>query len=488
MIHNMVRGDASGSDVQDQGIAPVGNASMSFSPLEEAHMIAAAENLGGDAVLTSPTLPSEWNYESVFEGILPGAENLKSDVHVEESQQHLEHLITPESQDILSGVVQGAPRNLRKAAKASSGSQDATHEKAAKRQQRYRQRKKEEEMHLEERLMAQRTNLNVSRVKYDELKRKHAVLKNLLGFTLDVQEIIVGKEHGGNFKEDVDRLIELTCSKDVIELEELTSHRFSSPVMHIGRLYADVLSSYHNTVDNKTESLTCSWNSFVSSMVGTAPLESMYPLFLSQVGKLLDQYDQSQGNVDEEKSKEKELICLFGLRDKAFVSMVQDRPEIVLNHLFGGFDGDYLKENPLWDESSSLAQRSDLVENLHLSDEQVAQIIHRWRIFLDSWEKLMNRIRDQVLSLLDDISDSEHSGHVTYCSLGLNRAMHMHKVFWPQDGEQNLNQASYRQFNLIIKLHTDIAAILSPIQMARVCMACPMSPCLLSLPGLLLLK
>ena len=477
MIHKNVSGDGSG--IPEQGSDPVGSTSMAFSPEEEAHMIAAVESLGGEAALKSSPLQCEWNNDSVFEGILPGPENLKS---VVESQQHLEHLITPESQDVWSGVVQGAPRNPRKTSKKGAGSRDAAHEKAAMRQRRYRQRKKEEELNLEERFMAQRAKLNKSRIENDGLKIRHTVLEKLLGFTVDAQEILVGKE---KFREDVDRLMELHCSEDAVELEKDVRRRSLSPEIQISRLYADVLSSYHSTGTNQTESSTCSWNSFVSGMLDTAPLESMYPLFLSQVGKLLDEHDQSQGNADEEMSREKELIHLFDLRAKAFVSMAQDRPEIVLNHLIGGFEMKSLKENPMWNESCSLEQRTDLVKNLHLSDEQVAQIMHRWHIFLDAWDKKLRRIRDQVLNLIDDINESAHGDHMEYGSNGLNRAIFMHKVFWPQHDGKNLEQASNGQVNLIIKLHIDIASILSPVQMARVCMACPNSPGLLSLLELL---
>jgi len=480
MIHKNVSGDGSG--IPEQGSDPVGSTSMAFSPEEEAHMIAAVESLGGEAALKSSPLQCEWNNDSVFEGILAGPDNLKSVVSVVEPQQHLEHLITPESQDVLSGVVQGAPRNPRKKSKKSACSRDAAHEKAAMRQRRYRQRKKEEELNLEERFMAQRAKLIESRTENDNLKIKHTVLEKLLGFTVDAQEILVGKE---KFREDVDRLMELHCSEDAVELEKDVRSRSSSPDIEISRLYADVLSSYHNTGSNQAESSTCSWNSFVLGMLNTAPLESMYPLFLSQVGKLLDEHDQSQGNADEEMSREKELIHLFDLRAKAFVSMAQDRPEIVLNHLIGGFEMDILKGNPVWNESCSLTHRSDLVKNLHLSDEQVAQIMHRWHIFLDAWDKKMRRIRDQVLNLIDDINESAHGDHMEYGSHGLNRAILMHRVFWPQHDGKNLEQASDGQVNLIIKLYIDIASILSPVQMARVCMASTNCPDLLSLLELL---
>ena len=353
-----------------------------------------------------------------------------------------------------------------------SEDRSSVNQKAARRQQRYRERKRLKEMTKAADIEVQRRKLEELLAINKKLKTKSRMLRSALEYTNDIAVALGGVGH----HVDVDSLIE----SDIIQ-EQFTKKNYErSNRTYTGNIYAEVLSAFQrHHVKRNNPLLPQSQPSVLSHTLKILPEESAYNLFSAQVHDILLTHDASRDKPDEQIQLERDLKVLFDMRSAAVNALAQKCPETTFSDIIQDLSSSETTIN--WERSHSGSMTpSKMLACLNLSCQQSSQISHLYGSFLAEWTSASESIMGKGSILLH--------GLVRTCSAPMGSAsLHQcfKRQFCLQGTRYDLTDASNRQMQLLLDLDRDLYSVLTPLQTARLCVASPSWPRLIVLGELL---
>jgi len=340
--------------------------------------------------------------------------------------------------------------------------------KAARRQQRYRERKRLKEMNKAADIEAQRKKLDELLDKNKKLKAKSLMFQSALEYTNDIAMALGGVvQHV-----DVDSLIE---SEIIQEQSTMNNYEYSSG-KNIRNIYTEVLSSFQkHYVKRSNPLLPQSQPSVLSHILKIIPAESAYNLFCAQVHDIIISHDASKDNPDEQRQLERDLQVLFDTRSAAVNDLAQKCPEVIFSDIIQDISSSETSEKFEESRSDSLTP-SKMLACLNLSSQQASQIRQLYEAFIAEWTNASESIIEQGSILIDDFVSTSS---VSMGSATLQQCFR--RQFCLQGTRYGLTDASNRQMHLFLDLDRDIYSVLTPLQTARLCVASPSWPSLVAL-------
>lgn len=359
----------------------------------------------------------------------------------------------------------------------------------ATRQRRYRQRKKEKEEKMRQAIEEFKAAVESVRIRNMDLKNKQDAITSMLGYNKDALNVLEGVLEGEKEDRVVQQHAQVVDDAAIPDIQQFLKTRD----VHIGTLYADVLSSFQAQIAQKDGEIPM-MNMF-SNVLKALPPSAMYQLFRSQIGNLLDEYDQCQGDPARQEVMEREMKALFKMRTDAISEMAQRHPKIVLSHLTDGWVGENFNQGIMPHTPSTVDQSAllALVRHLGLTQSQISSLCDHWISFIECWNKSADSLYD-VLPPNPDVHEVDDADKIisegsngTIVDVLESQGLHgsMRQAFLMHAVRQNIEDISKHQVFIVLELAQNICTVLTSVQKARLCVFQEASPNCIYLPLML---
>lgn len=370
--------------------------------------------------------------------------------------------------------------------KQTSDEQNGTNRNAT-RQRRYRQRKKEKEDKIKMEIEELKAAVESVRVQNKDLRNKQDAISSMLGYNREALNVLVGTLEG-----EESGVVQVVDDTAIPDMQQFLQTRD----VNIGTLYADVLSSFQAQIAQKDGEIPLGTRMDIfSNVLKALPPTSMYQLFRSQIGSLLNEYDRCTRDPERQEVMEREMKALFSMRTAAIGELAQKHPKIVLSHLTDGWvGGDFnqgiMPESPTrMDQTSLLA----LVKHLELTESQISSLCKHWESFIGSWNTSADNLYDVLPPNPDfqEVDDNEkvisEGPNDTIVDVLESQGMHgsMRHAFLMHAVRQNIEDISKQQVYIVLELAQNICTVLTPVQKARLCVFQESAPNCIYLPFML---
>mmetsp|Transcript_2979 Transcript_2979/g.6054 ORF Transcript_2979/g.6054 Transcript_2979/m.6054 type:complete len:483 (-) Transcript_2979:308-1756(-) len=373
--------------------------------------------------------------------------------------------------------------------KQTSDEQKGTNRNAS-RQRRYRQRKKEKEDKIKMEIEELKAAVESVRIQNKDLRIKQDAMTSMLGYNREALNVLVGTPEGE--ENVVVQHAQVVDDTTITDMQQFLKARD----VNIGTLYADVLSSFQEQITQKDGEIPLGTRmDMFSNVLKTLPPSSMYQLFRSQIGSLLNEYDRCTRDPERQEVMKREMKALFSMRTEAIGEMAQKHPKIVLSHLTDGWVGGDFNQGIMPESPDRMDQSAllTLVKHLELTDSQISSLCKHWESFIGAWNTSADNLYDVLPSdpNLQEVDDDEKAisegSSDTIVDILESQGMHgsMRQAFLMHAVRQNIEDISKQQVYVVLELAQNICTVLTPLQKARLCVFQESAPNCIYLPFML---